>query len=104
MIGAPDYYALASLFLTVGTFLFIYYKRKDALLALSIAGIVLALAVLVSPGGDFVIAQFNLRVWGEWRLFRVTAMQLKILMTVSLIAGVFVINQMWKKLGVKGGT
>ncbi len=100
MIGAPDYYSLASLFLTVGTFLVVYLRRKDALLALSIAGIVLALAVLVSPGGNFVIAQFQLRILGEWRVYELTAVQLKILMTASLIAGVFIVNQLWKKLGV----
>lgn len=103
MIGAPEYYPLAALFLTAATFLAVYFKRNNALLALSISSLVLALAILIAPGGDFVIWSFWLKVWGSWRLYEITAMQLKLLMTVSLIVGVVVVNQLWKRLGVKGG-
>lgn len=103
MIGVPEYYPLAALFLTAATFLAVYFKRNNALLALSISSIVLALAILIAPGGDFVVWSFSLRVLGNWRLYEITAVQLKLLMTVTLIVGVVIVNQLWKRLGVKGG-
>lgn len=101
MIGAPDYYSLAALSLTVATFILVYFRRNNALLALSISSVVLALAILIAPGGNFVALSFMLRVWGKWRLYEITAVQLKLLMTALLVAGVIIVNQLWRRLGVK---
>ena len=101
MIGAPDYYSLAALFLTVAAFILVYFRKNNALLALSISSIVLALAILIAPGGNFVVLSFMLRVWGKWRLYEIIAVQLKLLMTALLVAGVIVVNKLWKRLGVK---
>jgi len=94
-------YAYLSVILVVFTFLVVWVKKDNALFALSIASGVLALTVLVSPFNDYVAGAFNIRIAGQWRHYEITAIQLKMVITVTVILGVLAINGFFRRLGIK---
>lgn len=95
-----EWYSYLALILIVSTFIIVWYKKDNALFALSISSGVLALTILASPFNDYVISSFYLRVMGSWRLYQITAYQLKIILTVSVVIGVLIINGIFKKIGI----
>ncbi len=95
-----EWYSYLALILVVVTFLIVWYKKDNALFALSIASGVLALTILASPFNDYIVSSFYLKLNGEWRLYQVTAYQLKIVFTVLVVVGVLAINGIFRKLGI----
>jgi len=93
-------YAYISLILVVATFLIVWVKKDNALFALSVSSAVLALSVLISPFNDYTAGAFNIRIMGQWRHYEITAIQLKMVITATVLIGVLAMNGIFKKLGI----
>ncbi len=93
-------YSYISLVLVTATFLIVWHKKDNALFALSVSSAVLAISIVASPFNDYVIGAVNLRIWGQWRHYEINAIQLKLIITVTLIVGVLAINGIFRKMGI----
>ncbi len=95
-----EIYAYLALLLVVGTFIVVWLKKDNALFALSVASGVLALTVLASPYNDYVVSAVNIRIMGNWRHYQITAMQLKVVITATLVIGILALNGIFRRIGI----
>jgi hypothetical protein len=93
-------YAFISVVLVVSVFTIVWLKKDNALLAATIASLVIALTILASPYNDYIIAEFEYRLNGTWHTAVITAWTAKIVLTAGITVSVLAINGIFKKLGI----